>query len=63
MLPGSVGRGRRAVEDQAALRPLPPAPAPLRRDGADGVAPVRVSLRGGGPVAGHVGREHEFHHG
>ncbi len=54
-------RGRRALEDKAAVRSLPTAAEALRRNGADGVAAVRLRPGGDGAAAGvvsvvHVGR-------
>ena len=51
MLHRTAHRRGRPVEDQAALRPLPPPPAPLRRDGADGLATLRHRPRRNGAPA------------
>ena len=51
MLHRIAHRRCRPVEDQAALRPLPAPPAPLRRDGTDGLAPLRLRPRRNGAPA------------
>ena len=45
VLPVAAAGRRHHVEDQAKVRPVPPPPAPLRRNGADGVAALLARPR------------------